>query len=63
MFLSNLILKTSFVDYHDGVYFVAMCKFWIVQKCNRNFDIIPFQSKTNAIFDGADNLKVETRKL
>ena len=26
-FMSDLIFKTNSVDYHDGVHFVAMCKF------------------------------------
>ena len=33
-FMSYLILKTNSVDYHDGVHFVAMCKFWNIAKKN-----------------------------
>ena len=61
------------VDYHDGVHFVAMCKFWnilkkifldlyAVENCKRNFVII-LKSKTKATFDGVDNLWVKLRKL
>ena len=33
-----LILKTNSLDYHDGVHFVAMCKFWnIAQKIILDF--------------------------
>ena len=31
-FMSYLNLRTKFVDYHDGVHFVAMCKFWNIVK-------------------------------
>ena len=34
-FMSYLILKTTSVDYHDGVNFDAMCKFWNI--ANKNF--------------------------
>ena len=32
MFMSYLILKTTSVDYYDGVHFGAMCKFWNIAK-------------------------------
>ena len=63
------MLKKNSVDYHDGVYCVAMCKFWNIAKkfffrimccikINRNVFIIIFNSKSKATFDGVDILKL-----
>ena len=69
-FMSYLILKTSSAGYHDDAPLLVICKLWNCAKqdffrlqSKRIFFILLSKSKTNATFDGVDNLKVETRKL
>ena len=73
-FRSYLILTNNSVDYHEGVHFVALCKFWnilkkifldfyAVENCKRNFVIILFKSKTKATFDGVDDIIGWVKKI